>query len=334
MARKGYGQIFGEAWRLYTRNLKKTFVIALTLLLLIFLIDAAFLGLSESYRTITLQQQSATTQFGMDQNPFQQNTAFDESTGGLAGNLVGMVTGAQDTQPPSVDSSDSSNMDSDELDAIMKQQLNTMFGVLISLVVGLLGGLLTMFTVVSLVNYYHTERLTHVIQTLKDSTRYLSSAIGLYFLITGIAIGLNIIAAVLGNLTMSFLPLAFLVILGIIGVAAALFVYWVFGYYILVIDKTGPMEALSTSYSTVQGNWWRTFGYVLLTFIIIGIVGLVLTFPVTILLVGNFLMSGTITVQMYLFQSLYSTVLQSLILPFAVAFFYTFYLSLRDKNSE
>ncbi len=45
-------------------------------------------------------------------------------------------------------------------------------------------------------------------------------------------------------------------------------VFWVFSGYILIKENTGIKESLKKSYSLVRGNWWRTFGYLLLLFLI------------------------------------------------------------------
>lgn len=45
-------------------------------------------------------------------------------------------------------------------------------------------------------------------------------------------------------------------------------VFWIFSVYILVGENKGIIDSLKGSYRLVKGRWWRTFGFLLLFFLI------------------------------------------------------------------
>ena len=49
----------------------------------------------------------------------------------------------------------------------------------------------------------------------------------------------------------------------------------------LMLEGTGPWSSVKRSWSLTRGNWWRTFGIVLLTSVIVSIIGSVVSFPLT-----------------------------------------------------
>jgi len=55
------------------------------------------------------------------------------------------------------------------------------------------------------------------------------------------------------------------------------------GMYIVVIEDAGPVAALVRSYHLVQGNWWRTLGFMLVVSIIAIVLMMLVTVPVSVL---------------------------------------------------
>ncbi len=94
---------------------------------------------------------------------------------------------------------------------------------------------------------------------------------------------------------------------------------------VLVLEKTSITTSIARSWKLVRRHWWRTFGIVLLTVIIVGILTSVVTIPVQFLIS----MIGTSTLQsnsaddlliMTLVTSLISTIISSLFAAVGYAF--------------
>jgi hypothetical protein len=88
----------------------------------------------------------------------------------------------------------------------------------------------------------------------------------LLVLAIGVAVGIIVALGLLGG------PLVILGVLVAIPVALFFGVRWAFVLQAVVIEGAGPIEALSRSWSLVQGNWWRVFGIMLVvSLILVGI---------------------------------------------------------------
>ena len=87
-------------------------------------------------------------------------------------------------------------------------------------------------------------------------------------------------------------------------------IYWMFSNYVLINENKGVMDSLKRSKQIVEGRWWRTFGYLLLVWIII--IGISIVFD-WIPFVGGI-------------------VQQLVLIPFLILFLKNFYLDLK-KNS-
>jgi len=98
--------------------------------------------------------------------------------------------------------------------------------------------------------------------------------IGIFVPITVIVIGLA--AAHAGGAAIGF---------GIIGgIATFVVAVWILIRLTLavpavVLEGTGPVEALRRSWQLVQGSWWRVFGITLLAGIVVAFIGFILQFP-------------------------------------------------------
>lgn len=64
----------------------------------------------------------------------------------------------------------------------------------------------------------------------------------------------------------------------VIGIPFAIWlaVRWVFSTAVVMLEGPTQMQAMSRSSALVQGSWWRTFGIIILTAIVIAIVGAII----------------------------------------------------------
>jgi len=64
--------------------------------------------------------------------------------------------------------------------------------------------------------------------------------------------------------------------LTIIGIPVALYlgVAWVFASKAVIIERKGPVESIKRSYQLIKGNWWRTFGIILIVMISYAIISI------------------------------------------------------------
>jgi len=98
----------------------------------------------------------------------------------------------------------------------------------------------------------------------------------------------------------SYFGLAFLT--GIISTVAMLFLIlpgiWLFvalslGFVAHSVERTGATGSLSRSYNLVSGNWWSTFGLLIVVYLIITVISYALLLPFTI--ISSAVLVGTIS---------------------------------------
>ncbi len=77
------------------------------------------------------------------------------------------------------------------------------------------------------------------------------------------------------GLLLGFLLLVFLVPLYLLLIIPGIIfqVYWMFVFYILVAEKRSVIGSMKRSYNIIKGKWWKVFGYMILFYIIVGMVG-------------------------------------------------------------
>src|SRR5699024_12700152 len=56
-----------------------------------------------------------------------------------------------------------------------------------------------------------------------------------------------------------------------------------FAMPIVVLERLGPGQALARSWRLTRGSWWRMFGIVLLTLVLVSVVTMLLSFPFSLL---------------------------------------------------
>ena len=118
------------------------------------------------------------------------------------------------------------------------------------------------------------------------------SIIGLSLLLVVIAIGIWLpFWAILIVLLVAKATVA-AVIVGIFGgIGTLVFMIFVFvrlavAVPAVVLEATGPVNAMRRSWQLVRGSWWRVFGIVLLAAIVVGIIGFALEIPFEIVTVA------------------------------------------------
>lgn len=99
-------------------------------------------------------------------------------------------------------------------------------------------------------------------------------------IVTVLGIMLGIFLGVTGNEMVGGLVALVTVLIGVLG-GIALFA-WIsvrifLAMPIVVLERIGPMSALARSWRLTQGNWWRMFGIVLLTLVIVFAVTMILS---------------------------------------------------------
>lgn len=75
-------------------------------------------------------------------------------------------------------------------------------------------------------------------------------------------------------------------VLGAVAVAIWLNIKWIMAPAALMLEGVGPIAALRRSWTLTTGNWWRTFGILVLTSIIVSIITQVVAAPVSFLAFG------------------------------------------------
>jgi hypothetical protein len=75
-------------------------------------------------------------------------------------------------------------------------------------------------------------------------------------------------------------------VLAAVAVAIWLNIKWIMAPAALMLEGVGPIAALRRSWTLTTGNWWRTFGILVLTSIIVSIITQVVATPVSFLAFG------------------------------------------------
>ncbi|MGK4581102.1 DUF7847 domain-containing protein [Kitasatospora sp. HPMI-4] len=160
----------------------------------------------------------------------------------------------------------------------------------VNFVLGLIAtGLLTM-----VVSKAVLGRSTTLGEVWRDARPQLLKLAGVTFLTGLIIAGVFLVAAipliavlVSGSPAPGVIGLAFLPILAAVPVALWLSILLYLSAPALMLEKQGVLTALTRSRRLVKGSWWRVFGIVLLSQIVIGIVGTVIAMPFVV--IGMFL---------------------------------------------
>ncbi|GAB3532928.1 glycerophosphoryl diester phosphodiesterase membrane domain-containing protein [Arthrobacter tecti] len=108
------------------------------------------------------------------------------------------------------------------------------------------------------------------------------------FLIWAVSITILVVIFVGLALAMEQGSIAIIIIgtLAAIAVAAWLNVKWVMAPAALMLENVGPIAALRRSWTLTTGNWWRTFGILILTAIIVSVITQIVTMPISLIGVG------------------------------------------------
>ncbi|MBI3333917.1 hypothetical protein HYZ97_00305 [Candidatus Pacearchaeota archaeon] len=115
-------------------------------------------------------------------------------------------------------------------------------------------------------------------------------------------------------------------------------VFWSAAAYIFFTEQTSIFASLSTSFQLVRGRWWRTFGCIIVFFLILGgisLAGSLLMLPTGIpILLANLQGTG-ISISLFIVNSILGvivkTVMSSITLPIGVLFLKHLYLELKSS---
>jgi len=130
----------------------------------------------------------------------------------------------------------------------------------------------------------------------------------------------------------SFLILLFLALI-IPGIIFA--VYWTLAVYIYLDSKKTVVQSLSASYHMIKGNWWRIFGYTVLLFLILGVVGMIINLiglPIGMLFKNLELPDLWISFLNFILRDVINLVYTLISVPFSILFYKNVYLEMRGKK--
>ncbi|RKS05357.1 glycerophosphoryl diester phosphodiesterase family protein [Nocardiopsis sp. Huas11] len=128
------------------------------------------------------------------------------------------------------------------------------------------------------------------------------------------------------------------VLIGLVGglvLAAWISVRIYFAMPIVVLERLSPTRALARSWRLTQGSWWRVFGVLLLTLLLVGVVSQLLTTPFTVLsVVPSFLFPGEAWVPVAAGALIYvgTVLISSFTTPFTVGVSTLLYIDLRMRR--
>ena len=105
----------------------------------------------------------------------------------------------------------------------------------------------------------------------------------------------------------------------------------IFYSYLIVLEGDGPIAALKTSHNLVWGNWWRTAVLLTIVFIIVYVLLLGLTIPISAALPVIMPMGEDPMTFMYAFNVFYGLV-YAIITPLMVALFIVVYYDLKARK--
>ncbi|MBT4257625.1 hypothetical protein HOD88_00375 [archaeon] len=168
----------------------------------------------------------------------------------------------------------------------------------------------------SLVYFSLQKKKINFNETLEGGKKYFWAFVGLFILI---------------GLFVSLWSLLFI----IPGIIFA--IYWILSEYLLIDKKSTIWESMRSSKKLIKGNWWRTFGFVILIAIFTLIISFVFSIPEGIF--GSFLKlrmaMGIIpsTIQLVWLEifALISSLAYFVVVPFTIFFYKNLYLNLKKK---
>lgn len=184
-------------------------------------------------------------------------------------------------------------------------------------------------------------------ETLGSAWRVVKSRIGpviAVLLLTGVflglgwtvAVGLSVGIGVAVGAGAHLVPLG--VVLGIVcGLAASVFalivgVRWLFAVPAVVLERAGPMKALGRSWRLVRGSWWRVFGIMLLTYVIVGFVSSVIRTPFVFASIPSSMATGKVPIGLIIASAVATVVASALTAPLLAGSVVVLYTDLRMRR--
>jgi hypothetical protein len=162
----------------------------------------------------------------------------------------------------------------------------------------------------------------------------LAGLVGLSLLI-GVIVTAIVVVAVLPALVAaatgsgSAIALAFLLVMAAVFVVVYLSVLWALAPAVYVLESVGVLGALRRSRELVRGAWWRTFGILLLTALLIVVPG-----AVVIGLLGGFALGDAPTVAASVGVTIGVIVVSAVAVPFSTAVLGLLYLDQRFRRER
>ncbi len=111
-------------------------------------------------------------------------------------------------------------------------------------------------------------------------------------------------------------------------------VYWMVAIFVYLNGNGTVIQSLKSSYNMVKGNWWRLFGYTIILFIIIGVIGAVISLiglPTALMVEGAANPSLGLLFLDFIMQDIANFIYTVFATPFGILFYKNIYLELRGK---
>ena len=162
------------------------------------------------------------------------------------------------------------------------------------------------------------------------------SVIVLGLITAGIVVGMLLVTS--GAEAAGAVVMVLTVLIGVLGglaLAAWISVRIYFAMPIVVLERLSPTQALARSWRLTRGSWWRVFGILLLTMLLVGLVSQLLTTPFTLLsVVPSFLWPGEAWVPVAAGALIYvgTVLISSFTTPFTVGVSTLLYIDLRMRR--
>ncbi|NYH51707.1 hypothetical protein HNR06_001296 [Nocardiopsis arvandica] len=164
---------------------------------------------------------------------------------------------------------------------------------------------------------------------------------GLTLVITVVGVAglfLGIYLAVSGNEAAGVTVIVAALVLGVLGgiaLAAWIYVRIYFAMPVVVLERLGVGASLARSWRLTQGSWWRVFGITLLAYLLIGLVGSLLSTPLSIVaVVPSFVAPGETWAAVVSGAVIYvsEVLVSSITTPFTVGVATLLYVDLRMRR--
>ncbi|OLT28201.1 hypothetical protein BJF83_01720 [Nocardiopsis sp. CNR-923] len=158
------------------------------------------------------------------------------------------------------------------------------------------------------------------------------------------AVAVTVVGVLVGVAVLASGPAGLGIVILVLGVAAGLAAFAVFVWIavrilfampVVVLERVGVFAALARSWNLTRGSWWRVFGVILLTTLLVQVIGGILTAPFSgtaVVLVIAFPMEAWMPVVSGAIVYVGTVVISAITTPFTVGVTTLLYIDLRMRR--